>query len=131
MINPQTESNLNLTTFVCTGAVTPGEVKAQLSAFYGEIPTLHTIWVYTDADLTALTAEKISQLAGFLKDTSHSRASGRSALVFSMAQLMDLNDRLPSLAELEIEQGTIKIFSDLAKARDWIADGGRTMPASG
>ncbi len=120
MIELRSEPNLKLTTFVCTDTLTPGEVEAQLGAFYADAPTLHTIWDYTAADLSALTAEKISQLAGFLKDTSHSRQGGRSALVFSMAQLMDITDRLPSLAELQIEQGTIKIFDGIDKARIWI-----------
>ncbi len=88
--------------------------------FYGGAPTLHTIWDFTAADLSALTAEKISLLAGYLKDRSHSRAGGRSALVYSLAQLQDLNDRLPSLAELTINEATIKIFVGMDKARAWI-----------
>ncbi len=121
MIDLQADPTLKLTTFVCTDILTPAEVKAQLTAFYADAPTLHTIWDYTGADLSALTAEKISQLAGFLKDTSHSREGGRSALVFSMEQFMIISDRLPSLAELELDQGTIKMFSELEKARAWIA----------
>ena len=121
MIEPNQEMDLNLTTFVCNGPLTPLEIEAELIRFYGGSPTLHTIWDYTGADLAALTAEKIHQLVGFLKNTSHSREGGRSALVFSMAQLMAINDRLPSLAELEIEQATIKIFDGVEKARAWVA----------
>lgn len=121
MIEPRQELDLNLTTFVCSGTPTPREVEACLTTFYGDTPTLHTVWDYTGCDLSALTADAISQLGQFLKHTSHSRAGGRSALVFSMDQLTHLNDRLPSLAELTIEHATIKIFSDLGKARAWVA----------
>lgn len=121
MIELQLDADLNLTTFICTGPLKPAEIEAQLGAFYKGSPTLHTIWDYTDAELEALTAEKISELVGFHKGTSHSRAGGRAALVFSMEQLMAINDRLPSLAELEIEQGTIKIFDGLTKAQAWVA----------
>jgi hypothetical protein len=121
MIEPHQEMDLNLTTFVCTGPLSPLEIEAELIRFYGATPTLYTIWEYTGADLTALTAEKIHELVGFLKNTSHSREGGRSALVFSMAQLMAINDRLPSLAELEIEQATIKIFDGVEKAQAWVA----------
>ncbi len=121
MIEPHQEMDLNLTTFVCTGPLSPLEIEAELIRFYGATPTLHTIWDYTGADLAAITAEKIDELVGFLKDTSHSREGGRSAMVFSMAQLMAINDRLPSLAELEIEQATIKIFDGVEKARAWVA----------
>jgi len=119
MIAIESEAHLQLTTFVCTGTPVPAEIESELATFYAGTPTLHTIWEFSGADLTALTAEKISLLAGFLKETSHSREGGRSALVFSMNQLVDLTDRLPSLAELEVHHGTIKIFSGLEKARAW------------
>ena len=120
MIETLENKDLNLTTFVCTGSLTPTEIETQLSDFYKGSPTLHTIWDYTGADLAALTAEKIHDLVGFLKNTSHSRAGGRAALVFSMEQLMAINDRMSSLAELELEQGTIKIFDGLEKAQAWV-----------
>ncbi len=121
MIETHRDRKLNLTTFECSGTPTVTEVEHELGGFYGGTPTLHTIWDYTNADLSALTSDEINRLAGFLKDRSHSRAGGRSALVFSMTQLLDLNDRLPSLAELTIEQATIKIFDGLDKARAWIS----------
>ncbi len=120
MIEPRHEPESDLTIFVCTGTPTSDEVEDQLRHFYDGAPTLHTIWDFTAADLSALTAEKISLLAGYLKDRSHSRAGGRSALVYSLVQLQDLNDRLPSLAELAVNQATIKIFVGMDKARAWI-----------
>lgn len=122
MIERQLDPDLKLTTFICSGVTTPVEVATQLQTFYDATPTLHTIWDYTKADLSALTAERISDLAGFLKQTSHSRAGGRSALVFSLEQLQLINDRLPSLAELAVVDATIKIFSDVVKARTWISE---------
>ena len=121
MIESQHDQDLNLTTFTCSGTPTATDVINRLTAFYGGSPTLHTIWDYTAADLSALTADKISQLAGFLKKNAHSRAGGRAALVFTMEQLLSINDRLDRLAELEIEQASIKMFNDLEKARAWIA----------
>lgn len=121
MIETQQNPELQLTTFVCTGTPTPEEVEAKLVDFYKGAPTLNTIWDYSDSDLSALTAAKIRELGRVLKEKSHSRAGGRAALVFSMEQLMLINDRLPSLAELEIEKASIKIFSEKDKALAWIA----------
>ena len=121
MIEVKHDPEMQLTTFTCTGTPTPEEVEAQLVDFYKDTPSLFTIWDYTSSDLSELTAGKIRELAGVLKKTSHSREGGRSALVFSMAQLMVINDRLPSLAELEIEKASIKIFSEMEKALAWIA----------
>ena len=121
MIESKHESDLNLTTFVCTGTPTAEDVSEQITAFYGGSPTLNTIWDYTAADLSALTAEKISQLAVLLKQNAHSRAGGRAALVFTVDQLIAIQDRLERLTELEIEKATIKIFNHLDQARDWVA----------
>lgn len=122
MIERRLDSDLNLTTFVCTETLTPDEVATQLQSFYEATPTLHTIWDYTAADLSALTGERISDLAAFLKKTAHSRAGGRAAMVFSLPQLQLISDRLPNLAELALEDATIKIFTDLDKARSWVAE---------
>ena len=120
MIETRRDRDRKLTVFSCTGTPTPEQVQSTLRDFYAEAPTLHTIWDYTKADLSALTADKIRQIAAFLKNTSHSRRGGRSALVFTLEQLSSLNDRLPSMAELTVEDATIKIFSDMGKAENWV-----------
>ena len=121
MIESKHESDLSLTTFVCSGTPTAEEVSDQITAFYAGSPTLNTIWDYTAADLTALTGEKISQLAVLLKKNAHSRAGGRAALVFTVEQLISIQDRLERLTELEIEKATIKIFNHLEQARAWVS----------
>jgi hypothetical protein len=121
MIEANRDPDLNLTTFTCTGTPTGEDIAAELAGFYSGAPTLHTIWNYTGADLSALTAGKISELARMLKETAHSRAGGRAALVFTVAQLQSISDRLDRLAELEIEKAAIKIFSDMEKARAWVS----------
>jgi hypothetical protein len=121
MIESQHEPDLNLTVFVCSGRPTSEAVAETLKAFYAGSPTLNTIWDYTAADLSALTGEKISQLAVFLKNNAHSRAGGRAALVFTVDQIMSIQDRLERLTELELPDATIKIFNELAQARAWVA----------
>ena len=120
MIEAQRDQHRNLTIFRCSGKPTPEEVEHQLREFYSGSPTLHTIWDYTAADLSALTADRIEELAAFLKRAAHSRTGGRAALVFTLPQLGAINDRLPSMAELSIEEATIKIFDGLDKAEAWI-----------
>ncbi len=121
MVTIESDTKMNLTMFLCSGTPTPSELKSTLAAFYETKPSLNTIWDFSAADLTELTPEKISELAGFLKHTSHSRAGGRSALIFSQSQLISMTARLNTLAELEIEDATIKIFDTRDKAQQWIA----------
>jgi len=120
MVTIESEVQMNLTMFLCSGTPTPSELRNTLTAFYESDPSLNTIWDFSGADLAELTAEKISELAGFLKNTSHSRAGGRSALIFSHEQLTSMSDRLENVAEFHIEDATIKIFDTIDKARHWI-----------
>ncbi|MFT5233577.1 MAG: hypothetical protein ACI9UK_001161 [Candidatus Krumholzibacteriia bacterium] len=122
MVTIESDDQLNLTMFSCTGTPTPSELKNTLTAFYESEPTLNTIWDFSNADLAEITAEKISELAAYLKNASHSRAGGRSALIYSMKQLSEMSERLSNLAELEIEDATIKVFDTMDKARHWISE---------
>lgn len=121
MIETNKDPDLDLTTFTCSGRPTGQDITTRMTGFYSGTPTLNTIWDFTGADLSALTAEKISELAGILRQIAHSRAGGRAALVFTVDQLQSISDRLDRLAELEIPRAAIKIFNDIDKARAWIA----------
>ena len=48
-----------------------------------------------------------------VKDTSHSRAGGRTALVFSTAMLTEMGPLLVSISEIEVPDAKIKVFNDL------------------
>ncbi|MCB1184727.1 hypothetical protein KDM41_14965 [bacterium] len=120
MIEATRDEARSLTTFTCTGTPSPEEVESRLRDFYSTKPTLHTIWDFSGADLSALTADRISELAAFLKKAAHSRSGGRAALVYTLAQIGTLTDRLPAMAELSIADATLKVFDDLAKAEHWV-----------
>jgi len=120
MIEKRNEPSAQLTVFVCRNTVTPDEIAGEIREFYQAGPTLHTAWDFSAADLSALTADGISELAQLVRSASHSREGGRSALVFSLAQLMQLGDRFDSIGQIEVAQAKIKIFDDWDKARTWL-----------
>jgi len=121
MIQPHYDEKLNLTTFVCSGQVTAAEIEEQVKVLYRGTPSLYALWDYTDADVSALSPVDISGIAKFVKTASHSRAGGRTALVFPTEMLNNMAPLLESISEIEVPDAKIKIFADLDAALVWIS----------
>ncbi len=122
MIKPHYDDKLDLTTYICTGPVTAPEIEKEVRKLYQGTPSIHSMWDYTEADLSLLSPDDIRHIAGIVKDTSHSRAGGRTALVFSNAMLTGMGPLLVSLSEIEVPEAKIKVFNDLTAALVWISD---------
>jgi hypothetical protein len=120
MIQPHFDDQLDLTTYVCSEQVTAEEIEAQLRAFYRGSPSLNALWDFSEADLGALSPADISGIAQFVKTASHSRAGGKTALVFTTAMLTEMGPMLESISEIEIPDAKVKIFNDLNGALAWI-----------
>lgn len=120
MIKPHFDDQLNLTSYICSGAVTAMEIEHQIRSLYRGTPTLNAMWDFTEADLASLSPEDISGIAKMVKDTSHSRVGGHTALVFSTAMLTEMGPMLESISEIEVPDAKVKIFNDLKAALGWI-----------
>ena len=123
MIKPHFDDKLNLTTYICTGPVTAAEIENQVRILYQGKPSLHAMWDFTESDLTLLSPDDIRGVAQIVKDTSHSRAGGRTALVFSTVMLTEMGALLESISEIEVPDAKIKVFNDLKAGLGWINDG--------
>jgi hypothetical protein len=122
MIKPHYDDKLDLTTYICTGPVTAVEIEKEIRKLYKGTPSLNAMWDYTEADLALLSPDDIRGIAKVVKDTSHSRAGGRTALVFSNAMLTEMGSLLASISEIEVPDAKIKVFNDLTAALAWIGD---------
>jgi hypothetical protein len=120
MIKPHFDEKVNLTTYICTGPVTAGEIEKQVRLLYQGTPSLHAMWDFTEADLSPLSPEDVRGIAQTVKATSHSRSGGRTALVFSTTMLTEMGALLESISEIEVPDAKIKIFNDLNAALNWI-----------
>ena len=120
MIQPQYDEKLNLTTFVCSDQVTAGDIGEQVRDLYRGTPSLNALWDFTKADVSKLSPADIRGLAQQVKSTSHSRAGGKTALVFSTSTLTEMGGLLESISEIEIPDAKIKIFNDLSGGLAWI-----------
>ncbi|MEN8007509.1 MAG: hypothetical protein ABFS42_10865 [Candidatus Krumholzibacteriota bacterium] len=120
MIQPHFDEKLNLTTYVCSDQVTAEEIEEQVRILYRGTPSLNALWDFTEADVAALSPEDIHGVAQYVKSASHSRAGGKTALVFSTAMLTEMGALLESISEIEVPDAKIKIFNDLKAALAWI-----------
>jgi hypothetical protein len=120
MIKPHFDKELDLTTFVCSDQVIAREIEEQVRALYRGRPSLFALWDFSEADLSVLTPEDIRGVAKYVKETSHSRAGGKTALVFSTAMLNGMGPMLESIAEIEIRDAKIKHFNDPTSGLAWI-----------
>ena len=121
MIKPHFDDKLNLTTYICTGPVTAGEIEKQVRILYQGTPSLHALWDFTEADLSRLSPDDVRGIARTVKDTSHSRVGGRTALVFSNAMLAEMGPLLVSISEIEVPDAKIKVFNELSAGLGWIS----------
>jgi hypothetical protein len=121
MIKPHFDAKLNLTTYICTGTVTAGEIEKQVRILYQGTPSLHALWDFTEADLSALTPDDVRGIARTVKDTSLSRVGGRTALIFSNAMLAEMRPLLVSISEIEVPDAKIKVFNELSTGLAWVS----------
>lgn len=120
MIQPHFDDKLNLTTYVCSELVTATEIEEQVRALYRGKPSLNALWDFSEADLAALSPQDIRGIAQYVKTASHSRAGGKTALVFSSDMLVEMGPLLESIAEIEVPDAKIKVFNDLKGGLAWI-----------
>ena len=119
MIKPHYDDKLNLTTFVCSGAMTAADIEQKIQGLYRGTPSLNAIWDFTEADLTSLSPQDIRGIAHLVRTTSHSRSGGKTALVFTNAMLTTMGPLLESISEIEVPEAKIKIFNDLKAGLTW------------
>jgi|GEM_PF-6843875 len=120
MIKPHFDDKVNLTTYICSGPVTASEIEDQVRTLYRGTPSLHAMWDFTEADLSLLSKEDILGIAKIVKETSHSRSGGRTALVFSTDMLTRMGPLLEGISTIEVPDAKIKIFNDLTAGLGWI-----------
>jgi hypothetical protein len=120
MINAIVNKNRNLTTFVCTGAITSDDILDAVTAFYGGNPTLHIIWDFTAVDLSKLTGDEIRAIAKKAKGLDHSRDGGRTALVASEDAAFGLGRMYEIFAEITELTAAIRVVRTMEDANQWI-----------
>ncbi len=120
MIKFESNQQAQLTWFIGEGLVQLTDVKKVLELFYSGQPTQMTIWDLTGADLSNATLDQVEDLAGFVKDLSHSRVGGRNAIVATDPFAYTLGKMYQLFADLAKQTSQTKIFKTRTEAKEWL-----------
>jgi len=85
MITSSYEPELDLTIHVVTGSVTAEELGDRAAQFMGKNPSLLSLWDFSHADISALSADGLRAIFNRARPYAERRRGGRTALVFSSA----------------------------------------------
>ena len=119
-IHRQTYSRHKLTVFTVHGVIDAGQLLDELRDYYAGQPTLHSLWNFSEADLTAISNDDILTLAHYIKQHSEHRRGGKSALVFAKDLDFGLGRMIDAQLEIEGSPVTMGSFKNKADALKWL-----------
>ena len=114
----------NLTTFKVAGKMTASDFYDGLAHYYEGNVTQLTLWDLTEADLSAIDTDEISDFASYARHLAEARQGGRTAVVvggsfeFGLARMFETH---LEIGGLPIE---INSYRSLAEAMKWLGCGG-------
>lgn len=120
MIQSTSEPSLQLTVHRCTGSVAISEIADIIQKFYKSTPTLHVLWDFTHADVSAIKSGEIEALARVVAQNLHSREGGKNAILSPQDVSFGLSRIYQSFAELKSQMTQTKVFRKEEEAREWL-----------
>jgi len=120
MITTTVDLSMQLTIHRCQGKVAVTDIEKIIVAFYDKEPTLNVLWDFSEADLSKVTIGEIEQLAKTVNAVSHSRTSGKSAIISPHDISFGLSRVYQAFAESGDVKSTTKVFRNEQEALDWL-----------
>lgn len=120
MIQTSLEPSLQMTVHRCTGAVAISEITEVIRKFYESAPTLHVLWDFSHADVSAIKSGEIEALASIVGRNSHSREGGKNVIISPNDVSFGLSRVYQSFAEMRSQMTETRVFRSEAEAREWL-----------
>lgn len=120
MIQSTSEPSLQLTVHRCIGTVAISEIADVIQKFYSSTPTLHVMWDFSHADVSAIRSGEIEALARVVTQNLHSREGGKNAILSPHDISFGLSRVYQSFAEMKSQMTETKVFRSEAEARVWL-----------
>jgi len=115
-----TDASRDLTVLKPIGLLTVNLAIEAIDGWYADSPTANLIWDLTDADLTAIDADKIKRILRHAKTLAHHREGGRSAFVIAGDLGFGLSRMYGTLAEAVDHPIPHRVFRTMDEALQWI-----------
>ena len=110
----------DLTIHTVSGSLTVQVVYDELDRYYAGPVTMHILWDVTRADLSSWETDQIVSLVKKVKEHSHVRAGGKTAIVISKNLDFGISRMYQAYAEREKIDFEIGVFRDIEKAVLWL-----------
>lgn len=110
-----------ITEFVAHGRIDVRDVVETLTHFYADDQkTIHSLWDFTDADLSGLSAHDIQMIADFVAAHAQERVGSKAALVFSSDLDYGLGRMIDAQVEMELSPVSLQSFKNKEAAQQWL-----------
>ena len=109
----------DLTTTTVKGRITSEYLFEWLFENYGKIRTMFVLWDLREAEVPEITTEQIRKMVHLVKNNSHIRAGGKSAMIASQDLEFGFSRMLQSLLEIEDIPIELQIFRTIEEAKEW------------
>ncbi|MBE0583276.1 MAG: hypothetical protein IH612_05870 [Desulfofustis sp.] len=120
LIERHTYSRHKLTIFNAQGTISAGNILEELQDYYAGQPTLNSLWDFSEADVTGISADDISSLARYIRQRIKDRQGGKSALVFSKDLDFGLGRMIDAQLEIEGSPVAMSSFKNKSDALRWL-----------
>jgi hypothetical protein len=114
------DTSRNLTTFKAVGAMEAAYINDCLERYYEAGVTAHALWDLSEAELSGLTSDEISNLAQYGSQLASNRAAGKTAIVFTSPFEYGLGRIFQTFVEMKATPVELKLFRSLDEAKQWL-----------
>lgn len=120
MIRRKIDRDRDLTLNECVGKVCRREIEESIRVYYESEPTMNIVWDFSGADLSAIGASEIEDLAQKTKVMAHSREEGKTAIIAPTDISFGLSRMYQVFADMAEQIASIGVFRSAPEAEEWI-----------
>jgi hypothetical protein len=110
-----------LTIYSCSGQLSAADIQSAIQSFYDGETTPDSLFDLGDADISALSAADVAQLADFTTARRSGRPPGRTAIVASRLASFGIGRMFQAYADAPDRPVELRVFRTRDDAERWLA----------
>jgi len=114
------DTSRDLTTFKAVGIMVANDFFDCLQSYYEAGTTSLALWDLSEAELSGLTSDEISNLARFGSQLASTRAEGKTAIVLNSPFEYGLGRIFQTYIEMNTTSVEVRLFRSLDEAMEWL-----------
>ena len=122
MIETTIDEKQNLTIHKCSGDLNEQELLDTIESFYGDNPTLYSIWDFSNSSFDKISNEFLRQMFSIVQKVGSNRQGGRTAVIapsdleYGMARMFQI------MSNTNDFPFKIKVFRYFGEASQWLLE---------